>query len=66
MESREEERKGSGAAAAAAVSTPGANLMDIVSREYYGHKKSLVGARQSQEDLGLGLKWVVTRRSQVV
>ncbi|TVU09048.1 hypothetical protein EJB05_42488 [Eragrostis curvula] len=44
MESREEERKGSGgavAAAAAGVSTPGMNLRNLVSREYYGHKKKV-------------------------
>ncbi|GJN34252.1 hypothetical protein PR202_gb22899 [Eleusine coracana subsp. coracana] len=46
MESREEERKGSGgavaaAAAAAGVSTPGMNLKNHVSREYYGHKKKV-------------------------
>ena len=40
MEGREEERKGSGGAAAA-VSAPGANLKDLVSREYYGHKKKV-------------------------
>lgn len=42
MDSREEERKGSGGAAAAGGgSTPGANLKDLVSREYYGHKKKV-------------------------
>ncbi|ONM54084.1 THO complex subunit 3 [Zea mays] len=41
MESREEERKGSGGAAAGGGSTPGANLRDLVSREYYGHKKKV-------------------------
>jgi hypothetical protein len=40
MEGREEERKGSGGAATG-VSTPGANLKDLVSREYYGHKKKV-------------------------
>jgi THO complex subunit 3 len=42
MESREEERKGSGGAAAGGGSTPGANLRDLVSREYYGHKKKVI------------------------
>lgn len=41
MENREEERKGSGGAAAGGGSTPGANLRDLVSREYYGHKKKV-------------------------
>ena len=41
MEKREEERKGSGGAAGTGGSTPGANLRDLVSREYYGHKKKV-------------------------
>ena len=41
MENREEERKGSGGAAAGGGSAPGANLRDLVSREYYGHKKKV-------------------------
>ena len=41
MEKREEERKGSGGAAAGGGSAPGANLRDLVSREYYGHKKKV-------------------------
>jgi THO complex subunit 3 len=44
MDSREEERKGSGVAVAAAtsgVSTPGMNLRNLVSREYFGHKKKV-------------------------
>ena len=42
MEGREEERKGiSGGGGGGAVSAPGANLKDLVSREYYGHKKKV-------------------------
>ena len=40
MEGREEERKGI-SGGGAAVSAPGANLKDLVSREYYGHKKKV-------------------------
>jgi THO complex subunit 3 len=40
MESREEERKGSGGSFAA-ISTPGMNLKNLVSREYFGHKKKV-------------------------
>ena len=52
MESREEERKGSGGAAATAaaarVTTPGMNLRNLVSREYYGHKKKVPSPRPLQ------------------
>ncbi|XP_062193814.1 THO complex subunit 3-like [Phragmites australis] len=45
MEGKEEERKGSGGAGAtpatAGASTPGMNLRNLVSREYYGHKKKV-------------------------
>ncbi|KAL6592433.1 hypothetical protein ACP70R_049486 [Stipagrostis hirtigluma subsp. patula] len=44
MEGREEERKGGGgggAAATAGATTPGMNLKNLVSREYYGHKKKV-------------------------
>jgi hypothetical protein len=42
-EIREEERKGNGATttAVAGISTPGMNLKNLVSREYFGHKKKV-------------------------
>ncbi|KAL6838989.1 hypothetical protein ACP4OV_031216 [Aristida adscensionis] len=41
MEGRDDDRRGGGGGGAGAVSTPGMNLKNLVSREYYGHKKKV-------------------------